>query len=87
MPSRRMPDAPHQPPPYPQGRSGLPQIHGPKPVPLGMGLDAGNQEEAGVAYKDEGRKPSLIASLQPDPYPGLEKRAPLALIYPSREDR
>jgi len=76
MPSRRMPDAPHQPPPYPQGRSGPPQIHDPKPVPLGMGLDAGNQEEAGVAYKDEGREPSLIASLRLDPYPGLEKSPP-----------
>jgi hypothetical protein len=52
-----------------------------------MGSDAGNQEEVGVAYKDEGRKPSLIASLRLDPYPSLEKKAPLALIYPSREDR
>jgi len=41
-----------------------------------MGSDAGNQEEAGVAYKDESRKPSLIASLQPDPYSGLEKSPP-----------
>jgi hypothetical protein len=73
MPSRRMPDAPHRLPPYPQGRSGPPQIHDPKLVPLGMVSDAGNREEAGVVYKDEGGEPSLIASLRLDPCPGLQK--------------
>jgi hypothetical protein len=39
-------------------------------------LAARDQEEVGLVYKDEGRKSSLIASLQAKPYPDLKKKLP-----------
>jgi hypothetical protein len=47
MPRRRMPDAPRRLSHTLRVEAGLPQIHGSKPIPLRMVLDAENQEEAG----------------------------------------